>query len=90
MFALAQGAIPDGLPDSEVLSLAAQNGCVLVSHDLATMPAHFWNFLQHRSSPGLILIPQRLPIAEAIAGLQLLWECLDANDFRDRILYLPL
>ena len=35
-----------GLDDSEVLALAAQEGRVLVSHDLTTMPNHFAKFVE--------------------------------------------
>jgi hypothetical protein len=47
-----------GLPDIEVLSIAAELGRILVSHDRRTMPAQFARFLPTRPSPGLIIVDQ--------------------------------
>jgi hypothetical protein len=89
-FHSAQGFIPEGMPDRQVLALAAEQGRVLVSHDFKTMPRHFHAFIREGSSPGLILIPQGLPIGAAIEELQLVWECYEGSDFQNRLLYLPL
>jgi Domain of unknown function (DUF5615) len=59
----------EGLPDPEVLSIAAARNCVLVSHDVSTMPQHFRQFVIHSYSPGLVLIPQAVPIGTAIERL---------------------
>ena len=65
--------------------------CILVSHDFQTMPRHFGDFLQARgSSPGLILVPQHMPIGEAIEELLLIWGASDAEEWRDRWQALPL
>ena len=53
-------------PDPEVLQFAAEEGRVLVSRDASTMPVHFANFITIRSSPGLILIPSRMPLGDTI------------------------
>ena len=51
-------AVPlEGLADPAVLALAADEGRVLVSHDVNTMERHFREFVGSRGSPGLILIP---------------------------------
>ena len=43
----------EGKPDPEVLALAAQEGRVLVTQDVRTMPRHFADFLQRGDhSPG--------------------------------------
>jgi hypothetical protein len=55
------------------------------------MPAHFDTFLaggQH--SPGLILVHDGLPIAQAIDDLLLIWEASSPEEWRDRWTYLPL
>ena len=71
-FLSANDAKLEGVPDPDVLVLAATQDRILVSHDFQTMPEHFANFLQARgSSPGVILIPQYLPIGEAIDELGL-------------------
>ena len=43
-FLTANAAGLRGLGDPEVLALAADTHCVLVSHDVGTMPAHFRAF----------------------------------------------
>ncbi len=70
-----------GLPDTEVLAIAAAVGRILVSHDRRTMPAHFAQFLSTRSSPGLIVVDQGLDIGRAIEELLLIWEATDITEF---------
>ena len=84
-------AVPlEGLADPFVLSVAAEEGRVLVSHDVNTMEWHFRDFIQNRNSPGLILIPQtRVGIGQSIDGLILLWETLDATELENRVCLLP-
>lgn len=57
-----------GLNDDQVLELAALENRVLVSHDQKTMPYHFARFVASRTSPGLLIIPQRVSISLAIEG----------------------
>ena len=89
-FLPAQGLIPDGMKDPDVLNLAANIRRVLVSHDYDTMPAHFYRFLQERESPGLILIPQRWTVGLSIARLHAAWASTEADQLRNRIVYLAL
>jgi hypothetical protein len=80
----------EGLDDPAVLSVVAEEGRVLVSHDVNTMERHFRDFIQNQNSPGLILIPQtRVSIRQAINGLVLLWEVLDAADLENRVCIFP-
>jgi hypothetical protein len=51
-----------GVPDDQVLALAAREGRVLVTHDRKTMPHHFERFITDQVSPGLIIIAQTLPV----------------------------
>lgn len=49
----------EGLTDPVVLALAAQDGGVLVSHDVNTMEGHFREFIRDNKSPltgGLSLV----------------------------------
>ncbi|HYL74458.1 MAG TPA: DUF5615 family PIN-like protein [Bryobacteraceae bacterium] len=90
-FLSANEAELEGVPDPEVLALAAEHDRILVSHDFQTMPHHFGDFLQARgSSPGVFLVPQYLPIAEAIEEILLIWGASDAEEWRNRILRVPL
>jgi hypothetical protein len=89
-FLPAQGTIAEGMGDPLVLALGADLDRVLVSHDLDSMPEHFYRFVASRESPGLILITQRMPTGAAVEELRLVWTRLDAADFRNHITYLPL
>lgn len=90
-FRRAQGALPHGLPDPEVLAASALDDRILVSHDVGSMPGHFGRFLKHAgASPGLILIPQSVPLGVAIQELVLIWAASDHHEWRDRITWLPL
>src|ERR1035437_970837 len=58
-FLSANEARLQGVPDPEVLALAAEQNRILVTHDLETMPRHFGEFLMRReSSPGVFLVSQ--------------------------------
>jgi hypothetical protein len=89
-FKISQRVLPQGTLDPEVLAFAAEHGRVLVSHDFNTMPQHFREFTSTRNSLGLILIPQLLSLGLAIEELLLVWECNDAIEFLNQVLYLPL
>ena len=90
-FLSANAANLEGVPDPKVLALAAEQDRILVSHDFQTMPHHFGEFLQVRgSSPGVLLVPQYLPIGEAIDELVLIWGASDAQEWENRILRIPL
>ena len=56
------------LTDLEVLALAAESGRVLVSRDRRTMPAHFYEFILSKTSPGVIIVSRRLTIGQAASG----------------------
>lgn len=89
-FRRAESVPLEGLDDSAVLAAAAEDGRVLVSHDVNTMEWHFREFIQRQKSPGLVLIPQkRVGVGEAIEGLVFLWEVLDAADLENRVCLFP-
>ena len=90
-FMSANEADLEGVLDPEVLALAAAQDRILVSHDLQTMPRHFGNFLKSgNSSPGVLLVPQRLAVGAAIEELVLIWVATDAGEWQNRILRIPL
>lgn len=89
-FLTAAAANLVGRKDSEVLAAAAREGRILVSHDQKTMPGHFAEFIAHTFSPGLLLIPQHLPVAVAVEDILLIWGASDAEEWVNQIRYLPL
>lgn len=88
-----QTATAVGLPrrrDPEVLAIAAGEGRLLVTHDHKTMPTHFAEFIAKESSPGLLVVPQHLPVSVVADDLLLLWGASEAEEWTNRICYLPL
>ncbi|MCU0535423.1 MAG: hypothetical protein MUD14_16160 [Hydrococcus sp. Prado102] len=79
-----------GLSDLEVLTNVAQEGRVLVSHDQRTMPIYFAEFVITQTSSGVIIVLQSMPIGEAIDNLIKLWQTSEAEDWVNRIAFLPL
>lgn len=80
-----------GRTDPQILTLAAQEGRILVTQDVRTMPGHFAAFLHHgHLSPGVILIPQSVPAAAAIDSLILVWAVTEPEEWVDLIVRLPL
>jgi hypothetical protein len=89
-FQTAHEASLAGLDDDVVLERAAQEGRVLVSHDRRTMPFHFAAFITTRTSAGVVLVPQSLPIRQAVEDLILIWEASEAEEWVNQIDSLPL
>ncbi len=78
-----------GVPDDQVLALAAQQGRILVTHDRKTMPDHFELFVVSHTSPGLIILSQALPIGRAAEWLHLIWAASEAEEYINSIYSLP-
>jgi hypothetical protein len=69
---------------------AAEEGRLLVSHDYRTMPTHFAIFVTTRTSAGVLLVSQALPLAEVVEDLLLIWEASEAEEWINRFDTLPL
>lgn len=79
-----------GVPDDQVLARAAEANRILLSHDGKTMPDEFGRFVEAEESPGLILIPQHLPVSRAVEELILVWAATDPEEWINRVCWLPL
>jgi predicted nuclease of predicted toxin-antitoxin system len=88
-FKTANEAQLEGVPDTEVLARAANEGRMLVSHDVNTMPEHFAEFIKTRTSPEVVLINQDLQYSKAIDGLIRLWITAEAEDWENPLSFLP-
>lgn len=76
--------------DDALLSFAANEGLVVWTHDVRTMvPAAWERVRQGQAMPGLVAVPWDLAVGDAVRDLLLL-QALDENEFRDRVLFLPL
>jgi hypothetical protein len=86
-----QDAGLQGADDLAVLSWAAEEGRVLVSHDVATLTAFAYaRITDGQPMPGLIEVAQHEPIAKVIQDLLLIAHCGEPADFEAQVLYLPL
>jgi hypothetical protein len=89
-FLSANEAKLEGVPDADVLAIAAEQDRILVTHDRQTMPQHFGSFLMSgRSSPGVFLVSQQVPIGEVIDSLTLIWAASDIAEWKNRIVNIP-
>jgi hypothetical protein len=61
-----------------------------VTHDQSTMPEHFARFIAARDSPGLLVVPQHVAPSLVAEELLLIWVSTDADEWVNRIAYLPL
>ena len=73
-----------------MLAIAAREGRILLTHDHKTMPRHFGDFIASNSSPGLLVIPQHISPSAAVEDLLLIWAATEAEEWINRICYLPL
>jgi hypothetical protein len=90
-FLSAANAGLEGMPDGEVLALAAAGDRILVTHDLITMPWHFGAFLLSGGrSPGVLLVKQHYPVSLVADALVLIWAASEAVEWQNRIVYLSI
>ena len=77
--------------DQELILWATTNRRILLTHDRKTMPGHFATLLeQNKTLTGVIIIPRRLPIAQAIDELEIIISCSMAEEWENVIKILPL
>ena len=77
--------------DAEVLTYAHEQGLIVISHDVNTMPAAAYARLatgQHIA--GLLMVRQVSSVAPIIDSLMLIWSSSDAEEWRDVVAFLPL
>jgi predicted nuclease of predicted toxin-antitoxin system len=80
-----------GFHDEQLLELAAIEGRVIITHDVKTMTAYAnARLAQGLQMPGLIIVPHKLEFGRAVEDLELIIECVNDVDLKDRIYYLPL
>lgn len=90
-FQNARTAGLDGLSDPGVLRLAMAQGRILISHDENSMPGHFNRFIDGGNhSPGLLMVPQGASVGRVIESILLIWLASGADEWVDRIVWLPL
>jgi predicted nuclease of predicted toxin-antitoxin system len=79
-----------GTKDPVLLDLAAQQDRLVITHDRRTMTRYFQERVAAgQSNPGVFIVPQRSAIGETVESLLLVWTASQAEEWRNRIAYLP-
>ncbi len=90
-YAVAQDTGLKGAADLRLLAAAADQGRILVTHDVNTIPKHAYErVIGGFSMPGVIAVPDDLSIGQAISDLGLLVECCQPSELVNMVLWLPL
>lgn len=84
-------APPRGTSDPDILAWIEKTGYVLVTANRRTIPEHTRaHYAAGRRIPGILLLRHGTSIGEVIEQLYLLWVASDAEEYVDKILYLPM
>jgi len=75
----------EGVNDLDVLALAAEHGRILVTHDHKTMRHHFATFIASNTSPGVLVIRQKVPVSVAADSILEVLGASEAEEWVDRI-----
>lgn len=77
--------------DKSVLEWAANEGRVLLTHDVTTMRSHAYERIaEGLRMPGVFEVAQDLPIGVAIAEILILAECSLDGEWEGQVRFLPL
>ena len=79
----------DRTPDPDILVWAAAENRVVVTHDAKTMPNYAHERLRAgRPMPGMVVVPDMMPIGRAIEELWLLIGTIFDAEWADQVRYL--
>ncbi|MBC6476348.1 MAG: DUF5615 family PIN-like protein [Hormoscilla sp. GM102CHS1] len=77
--------------DPEILYWCEENNFVLVTNNRSSMPVHLTDHLaENRHVPGIFILNPNLSIGENLEELILAAIASEADEYLDRIVYLPL
>lgn len=80
-----------GRDDPAVLEWAANEGRVLITHDIRTMPDFaYQRVVQGQPMPGVIVIRWSTPVGQAIEELLILVGACLPDELEGRVVHLPL
>ncbi len=87
----AQDVGLDGAPDPRVLAWAAEEGRLVLSHDVNTLIGHANDRTRSgQSMPGLVEVPRWMPVGQAVGDILILADCSREGEWEGQILFLPL
>ncbi|AGY60564.1 DUF5615 family PIN-like protein [Gloeobacter kilaueensis] len=80
-----------GVDDPGVLAWAAEEGRIVLTHDVATMITFVYQRIQAGlSMPGLFEVNRRVPVGLAIEEIILIAECSIEGEWEGQVRFLPL
>jgi hypothetical protein len=80
-----------GADDPTVLEWAAQQGRILLTHDVSTVPPYaHQRVVAGQPMPGVFVARESLPIGRVIDDLLILVECSQEGEWQGQVRYLPL
>jgi hypothetical protein len=85
------GAPPLHTDDPTILVWCEANGFVLVTNNRSSMPIHLRDHLDAgRHVPGIVILRTRVSLGDLADELALMCEASDADEYADRMVYVPL
>lgn len=80
-----------GAVDPIVLEWAAQNGRLVLTHDVGTMTRYAYDRVRvSQPMPGIVEASRDVPIGKAIEDILILAECSQDGEWEGQVIYLPL
>jgi hypothetical protein len=80
-----------GALDPAVVAWADKNDRIIVSHDHTTLPTYAYEYLAAEGSMGgVIIIPDDMPIGQAIEEILIANECSGQHEWRGRVRRFPI
>lgn len=80
-----------GTDDPTILEWVAQEGRVLLTHDVSTITHYAYERIRAgKSMPGVFEVSRNVPIGVAIEDILLLAECSLDDEWEGQVRYLPL
>jgi hypothetical protein len=77
--------------DRDVLTWAAGESRVVLTHDVRTMTRYFNERIASGvTAPGMVEVPDTLSVGRAVTDLVVLLECTRDDEWENQIHYLPL
>ena len=77
--------------DRRLLLRVAVERRILLTHDVRTMPGHYFGLLQKGETlEGAFIVPRRLKIGTVIDNLEILIVCSEQEDWENTLNRLPL
>ncbi|MGV0105661.1 DUF5615 domain-containing protein [Nostoc sp. DSM 114160] len=79
-----------GKDDPTILDWAAQEGCILLTHDVSTITRYAYDRVrQGQTMPGVIEVSLDAPVGRVIEDILVLVECSQEGELEGQVQYLP-